>query len=311
MDKKFSISIPIRSFVREGETYRILAERFNIVFFNETGKRLEGADLIRALAHADGAIAGTERYSKEILDACPSLKVISRVGVGTDNIDMQRAKDLEIAIRNTPDSPVNAVAEHTLALILSAMKNIPCHDRQARMNKTPVVPGSLLAGKTMGIIGMGRIGRRVAALAGCFGCTILYYDPYCNDDLSQNWERKTRLEDLLEEADIITIHAAPRKDQKPILDQNSFSLCKKGMIVINTARASFIDEKALADALENGRVSAACLDVQSKEPYDGPLLRYRNVIITPHVASNTLESRRLMEAEAVKNLKDALEARTG
>jgi D-3-phosphoglycerate dehydrogenase len=310
MNKKFSISVPIRSMDRNGEAYRTLAERFHIVFTNTSGKRLEGEDLIRALANADGVIAGTEPYSADILDASPRLKVISRVGAGTDAIDIVRAKERGITIKNTPDAPVAAVAEHTLALMLSAIKHIPAYDRQIRNGEYSVRTGSTLAGKTVGIIGAGRIGRRVGALTECLGCRIIWHDPWCRDELPGSWVQKARLEDLLAEADIITIHAAAQENQKPILDQNSLSLCRNGVIIINTARASFIDEKALENALTTGRVSAACLDVQAKEPYDGPLLRSGNVIITPHVASNTLESRRQMEMEAVKNLADALEATT-
>jgi len=310
MDKEFSVSVPIRSMDHNGEAYRILAERFHIVFTNASGKRLEGADLIRSLAGADGVIAGTERYSGDVLDASPRLKVISRVGTGTDTIDLVRAKERGIVIKNTPDAPVAAVAEHTLALMLSAIKHIPTYDRQIRNGDYSVQPGSMLAGKTVGIIGAGRIGRKVGVLLECLGCRVIWHDPWCRDELPGTWTNKARLQDLLAESDIVTIHAAPQEHQKPILDQNSFSLCRKGVIIINTARASFIDEKALADALATGRISAACLDVLSKEPYDGPLLRFGNVIITPHVASNTLESRRRMEIEAVKNLADALEDRT-
>ncbi|OPY36122.1 MAG: Glyoxylate reductase [Methanoregula sp. PtaU1.Bin051] len=309
MVRKFSLSLPIRSFDLNGEAYRILAERFNIVFINTTGKRLEGRDLIRALTNADAAIAGTEHYTADVLEACPRLRLISRVGTGTDNIDSARAAKLGVAIRNTPDAPVPAVAEHTIALILSATKNIPQYDRLVRGRNHSVLPGSMLVGKTLGIIGMGRIGKRVAALSSCFGCKVIWHDPWSTADLPPEWVKSDNLQDLLAISDIITIHAAPAQNQKPILNRDTLSLCRKGVIIINTARASFIDETALTEALATGRISAVCLDVQSEEPYDGPLLSFENVIITPHIASNTLETRRQMELEAVHNLVETLETK--
>jgi D-3-phosphoglycerate dehydrogenase len=310
MDDRFSISLPVRSVDRDGEAYRMLAERFRIVFTNTSGKRLESEELRRSIARADGVIAGTERYSRQVLEGSPRLKVISRVGTGTDNIDLDTAEQRGIVVKNTPDAPVPAVAEHTLALILSALKHIPAYDRQARRRAPLTMQGSNLSGRTLGIIGMGRIGRRVAEMAGCLGCRIIYHDPFSGAVQPGRWERMSRLADLLSEADIITIHAAPQKEQKPILDGNAFQLCRKGVVVINTARPSFIDEEALAAALGNGQVAAAGLDVQSQEPYEGPLLEYDTVILTPHVASNTVESRRMMEMEAARNLMDALGAMT-
>jgi D-3-phosphoglycerate dehydrogenase len=259
-------------------------------------------DLCNAIIDVDGIIAGTESYNANVLKSAPHLKVISRVGVGLDNIDLEYAKKRGICVLNTPLAPVDAVAEHTIALIFSIFKKIPQYYDKAHQGDYSIQQGSLLSGKTIGIIGLGRIGQKVATLLDALGTKIVYYDPLVKKNMPEKWVQINNLDDLFQTADIISLHSSPQSGNLPVLDKNAFARCKAGVVIINTARGSLIDEKALIHALDSGIISSAGLDVVSIEPYKGPLLDYPQVVITPHVASNTVESRQQMEIEAVENM---------
>jgi D-3-phosphoglycerate dehydrogenase / 2-oxoglutarate reductase len=307
MTERKNIAITIRSFDMNGRAFSRLAAHANIVFSNSSGERLSEKALCVAIKEADGVIAGTERFSAQVLQSAPRLKAISRVGVGLDTIDLDYAREKNIAVLNTPISPGVAVAEHTVALLLSLMKNIPQYYVRVRQGDYSLTQGSLLAGKTIGIIGLGRIGWNVALLLEAFGSRITFYDPWVKGTPPEKWVRKGTLEALLCEADIITLHSSPQGGSTPLLDGTALASCKRGSVLINTARGSLIDEPALVQALKNGVIAAAALDVVAMEPYKGPLLDYPQVVITPHVASNTVESRQQMEIEAVENILDTFE----
>ncbi|MDD1653174.1 MAG: phosphoglycerate dehydrogenase [Methanomicrobiales archaeon] len=304
---KPGIAITIRSFGTGGQALERLRDRASILSRNTSGRRLTEDELIRALREAEGVIAGTEPFTRRVLESSPSLRAISRVGSGTDSIDLATARERGIAVLVTRDAPVRAVAEHTLALMLACLKQIPRRDRAMREGKEIGDPGGLLGGRSVGIIGLGRIGREVARLLEPFGCRILYHDIALPPDTVTAWERKEYLRDLLEVSDILSLHATPPASGKPILDEEAFHSIKPGVIIINTARGSLIDEDALLQAIRNGTVAGAGLDVFRTEPYRGPLLACPQVIATPHVASSTVESRAAMEDEAVEHLLLALE----
>ena len=301
-----SVAITIRSFDLSGPAIKKLKENCTILFINKTGKRLSETDLIDALRNVQGVIAGTETFSRRVINQCSSLKVISRVGVGTDSIDLTAARDHGIQIVTTPNSPVQSVAEHTLAFILSALKNIPQYNEQMRKNNHAITAGSLLSGKTVGIAGMGRVGTRVAEMLECLGCHILFYDPLVARQIPSTWKQIDSIENLVKCSDILSIHAAPQPDNSPLIDVNVLSQAN-GITIVNTARGSLIDEQSLISALTSGKVKSAALDVFPSEPYTGKLLSFPQVIATPHVASNTVESRRQMEMESVNNLIKSLE----
>lgn len=299
---KPKIAITARSFDIHGEAYKKLNQYCDIVTINQTGNRLSENELIAAIQNADGTISGTEIFSKNVIESDPALKIISRIGVGIDNIDLDTCTRHSIKVCNTPEAPALAVAEHTLTLLLSTLKRIPQYYEQVRQGNFSISSGILLSGKTVGIIGFGRIGRQVAVLLSAMGCKILFYDPYIEEIPSVSWKKIPSLDMLVKKSDIISLHSSPPQTGTPIITQEILSNAKKGLIIINTARGSLIDEKALDAALESGLISAAGLDVVSHEPYSGPLLRHSTVIITPHVASNTIESRMHMEMEAVTNV---------
>jgi D-3-phosphoglycerate dehydrogenase len=273
-----------------------------IGFVNRSGRRMPEGDISRAIGGAEGVIAGTEPFSRRVIEACPRLRIISRVGTGIDSIDMEAAQARGIRVFTTPNSPVQAVAEHTLALLLSVLKRIPQRNEMMRQGEEALEPGTLLAGKTVGVLGFGRIGMKVAAMLESLGCRVLVHDPYREGPDQPGVKFLASLEDLAGEADILTLHASAQPGGRPLLDGHLLSRCRRGIVIVNTARGSLIDEAALVHALEEGRVAAAGLDVFPSEPYSGPLLRFPQVIATPHVASNTTETRREMEMEAVENL---------
>jgi D-3-phosphoglycerate dehydrogenase len=300
-----NVAVTIRTFDVNSPAFTALNDSCELVYINTFRTRLSETELCEAVQDADGVIAGTEPFTGRVFQAASRLSVISRVGVGVDSIDVAAASDRGIKIFTTPLSAVQPVAEHTIALILCVMKNILPYHAAMQQGDFSLHQGRLLQGKHAGIIGLGRIGFRVAELLSCFGCSITYFDPFVQPVPRDSWIPAPSLEGLLAGSDIITLHAPAQQNNTPLLDRNAFHRCRRGVIVINTARGSLIDERALIDALEQGVVAGAGLDVFPREPYSGRLLSMASVITTPHVASNTLESRREMEGEAVRNLLNA------
>lgn len=300
MDTK--IAITIRSFEATQSLLTSFQGIGEISYVNDTGKRLNEDELCKVLENVDGVIAGTEKFTRHIFESSPNLRVISRVGVGLDSIDMVAAQEHGVIVVNTPDAPIQAVAEHTLALIFAVLKRITIYNDNIRRGEYTVESGLLLNGRSVGIVGLGRIGRKVAEMLDVLGCNIIYYDPFMTEKLDNTWRCADTLAKLLENVNIVSLHLPPQKDNEPILDNKAFKKCREGVVVINTARGSLIDEGALIQAIENGIIWGAGLDVYPFEPYTGKLLDYPQVVTTPHVASNTIESRQQMEIEAINNL---------
>lgn len=267
---------------------------------NPFGRKLTEEELKALLGRYRpvGLLAGTELITRSALEqARDYLKVISRVGVGWENIDRQAAQELGIQVFRTTGVLNQAVAELTLGMILSALRAIPFQDRQVRSGIWQKGMGRLLQDKVVGVIGFGVIGQRVGELVTAFGAKVVYCDPVSTDRF---WVKRVSLQELLAQADIVTIHAS---GQDQILGENELnSLCKPGVIVVNTSRGGLVDEEALYKALVSGRVAFACLDVFAREPYSGPLTQLENAILTPHIGSYALEARIRMEEMAVENL---------
>lgn len=267
---------------------------------NPFKRKLTKSELIGLLSNGiSGLIAGLETLDREVLERS-SLKVISRCGVGMSNVDLEAAKKLGIRVFSTPDAPTASVAELTIGALLSMIRMIPQMDRDLHDGKWNKIIGFQVSGKTVAIVGFGRIGKKVAELLRPFDVKIIAVDPDIKEDAKG--VRVLSLNDALKEADIISIHAS---GESKLIGKKEFSLIKKGAFLLNAARGGVIDEKALVQALEEGRVMAAWLDTFEIEPYEGPLRKYPQVILTPHVGSYTLECRKSMEMEAVSNLIDA------
>lgn len=286
----------------------LLLDNLNLMGFrivlNPFGRKINENELRTLLEENKpvGMLAGTEAITRSILETSKAyLRVISRVGVGWDNVDRTAAKEFGIAVCRTEGVLDQAVAELTIGLMLSALRSINSQDRQIRDGIWQKHMGGLLQGKAVGIIGFGAIGRRVGELAKAFGSKILYYDPVPK---KVAWAQAVALSELLQNSDIISLHAS---GSDLILGEKEInSLCKKGVIIINMARGGLVDEKALSRALQSGQVEFACLDVFENEPYKGPLIELENVIFTPHIGSYAREARIDMEEMAVTNLLEGL-----
>ena len=271
-------------------------EGFEIVS-NPYKRKMERCEVIELCKNAIGIIAGTEKFDADTLRSLAKLRVISRCGAGLENIDMDVAKRHGVKVFNTPAAPTRAVAELTVALILNLLRKVNQMDGAVRNGKWRDRMGDLLSGKRVGIIGFGRIGRKVAQLLKPFGCDIKYNDPFLKTRIGGF--RQLPLKKLLLWADIISVHVSKGKE---IIGSREMNLMKKGAWLLNLSRGGVIDEKALYKSLKTGHLSGAALDVFVNEPYDGPLKELDNVILTPHIGSYEMESRVRMEMEAVENL---------
>ena len=272
---------------------------------NPYGRRLT-EDEAATLLNNDvvGMIAGVEPLTVRVIQSATNLKVISRCGTGMDSVDLTAAKSLGIVVLNTPEAPAQAVAELTLGLMLAALRRICQTDRLVRAGEWPRTQGGLLAAQTVGIIGLGHIGKRVAKLCQAFEATVVAYDPYVTQAPAD--VTIVPMTQLLETADIISLHTPYSPDLHHLIDAQALARMKSGAIVINAARGGLIDENALKDALDSGRLSAAALDAFEQEPYQGSLLKYDNLILSSHVGSLAREARQRMELEAAENLLNGL-----
>jgi D-3-phosphoglycerate dehydrogenase / 2-oxoglutarate reductase len=267
---------------------------------NPLGKKLSKKEIIQLAKDVDCIIAGTELLNKQVLNNLPKLKIISRCGVGTDNVDHVTAENLGIKVFNTPYGPTLAVAELTVGLILDLLRKVTQMDRELRTGVWKKWMGNLLHDKKIGMVGFGRIGQKVAKLLLAFGVEIGYCDiskVCCNLPCTCK-----ELKDLLAWADIISLHLSSSRENELIFSENEIQQMKKGAWFVNVARGALVDEEALFKALKEGHLSGAALDVFEKEPYSGPLSTLENVILTPHIGSYALEARVFMEKQAVENL---------
>lgn len=266
---------------------------------NPYKRKLTKQELMELLPGVTGLIAGLETIDREVLEKS-DLKVISRCGSGISNVDLKAAKDFGIKVYTTPDAPVTAVAELTVGSMLCLLRSVSLTDSDLHQGRWSKRIGLQLQGKTVVIIGFGRIGRCVAKMLGPFNVEILVVDPNIeNDHLEFKNITILSLEDALPKADIITLHLSG--DQE-ILGEKEFKLIKKGAFLLNAARGGLINESVLCMALKTGYIAGAWLDCFREEPYTGELTQFPQVILTPHVGSYTVECRSQMEMEAVGNL---------
>ncbi len=270
------------------------------VSLNPFGKKLTREQIMSILPDYNYLIAGTETLTRDVLEKCQLLKVISRCGTGLDNVDLDVAEELGIRVLNTPDAPTLAVAELTVALITSLLRKVNEMDADIRNGVWKKKMGNLLYGKKIGIIGFGRIGQKVCALLSTFGVELAYCD-MAPQSCSFNCGEK-QLDSILSWADIITLHISPPKDCKHIIGEKELGLMKQGSWLINASRGGIIDEDALYASLKSGHLAGAAIDVFEQEPYEGTLKELPNVILTPHIGSYALEARVDMEMQAVDNL---------
>jgi D-3-phosphoglycerate dehydrogenase len=288
----FDLEIPECSVLR--------AAGFNLVK-NPLGRRMSEQEACEFLsADVIGVVAGLEPLSKKVLDAAKALKIISRCGVGLDNVDIKAANDLGVLVFNTPDAPSRPVAELALAHMLNLLRGISKADRQIRSGSWGPFMGSLLEKKVVGIIGFGRIGRRVAELVNAFGAEIIVFDIFDFD--LPSYCSKRSIDQLMRESDLVSLHLPYSPENHHIINANKLALMKPSAYILNISRGGLIDESALFDALKDEKIAGAGIDAYEAEPYKGPLIELENVLMTAHMGSYAVESRGIMEKEAVNNL---------
>jgi D-3-phosphoglycerate dehydrogenase len=274
---------------------------------NAKGRKLTEEEIAPLLGDVDGLIAGTEPLTRNVLRQAPRLKVISRCGTGLDNVDLDAAAELGIGVRNTPEAHVDAVAELTLAAILDVLRHVTESDRGVRNGVWRKLMGRLLRGKTVGLIGLGRVGRRLIELLEPFEVAILATDPREDREYADGrGVEYVGLDELLERADIVSLHCPYSKGIRHLLDAGRLGRMRPGAVLVNCARGGLVDEDALAEALRSGSIGGAHIDTFEREPYEGPLTQVHNVTLTPHIGSYAVEGRVRMEREAVENLIESM-----
>ncbi len=253
--------------------------------------------------------SGTQ-VTADLLAAAANLKVVGRAGIGVDNIDIQAATWRGIIVMNTPGANSVATAEQTMALMLAASRHTAAAHASLKAGewRRSDFVGTELYGKTLGVIGLGRIGRLVAERALAFGMEIIAYDPFVSEEVGREMGvTLVDLEDLLPAADYITLHTAVTPETTQMINADSLGQMKKGVILVNVARGKLVDEAALANALQNGQVKTAAIDVYSSEPpRDNPLIGLPNALHTPHLGASTLEAQRNVATQMVDQVVDAL-----
>lgn len=272
---------------------------------------LSKAELLAIMPEYDALIVrSSPQVDADLLAAGTNLKVVGRAGMGVDNIDAPAATLRGIIVMNTPAANSIATAEQTMALMLAVSRHtaVAHHSLQAGEWKRSQFVGVELYGKTLGVIGFGRIGRLVAERAKAFGMNVLAYDPYVSEEVArETGVTLVDMEDLLPHSDYITLHTAATPETIKMINAQTISQMKKGVILINVARGKLIDEAALAAALQSGQVRAAAIDVFSVEPpKDNPLLNLPNVLHTPHLGASSLEAQRNVAIQIVDQVLDAL-----
>jgi D-3-phosphoglycerate dehydrogenase / 2-oxoglutarate reductase len=251
--------------------------------------------LLAAIPEADALLVrSATTVDAEVLAAAPKLKIVARAGVGLDNVDVGAATARGVLVVNAPTSNIHSAAEHALALLLSAARQVPAADATLRAHtwKRSSFNGTEIYGKTVGVVGLGRIGQLVAARLAAFGTHVVAYDPYVSQArAAQLGIELLSLDDLLGRADFISVHLPKTPETAGLIGKDALAKTKKGVIIVNAARGGLIDEQALADAVTSGHVRAAGLDVFSTEPCtDSPLFQLPQVVVTPHLGASTAEA---------------------
>jgi D-3-phosphoglycerate dehydrogenase / 2-oxoglutarate reductase len=252
-------------------------------------------ELIESLATADALIVrSATQVTAQILEAAPNLRVIGRAGVGVDNVDLDAATRRGVLVMNTPGGNAVSVAEHTLALLMSVARRIPQHSaaiHAGRWEKSGS-QGVELRGKTLGLVGLGRVGNEVARRARAMEMVVLAYDPYVSESAARDaGVELSGLNELLERSDFVSLHAALSPATEKLINAEKLSHFKPGAVLVNAARGELVDEVALADTLRSGKLSGAGLDVFAIEPpQDSPLIGLENAVFTPHIAGSTREA---------------------
>ncbi|MBM3997477.1 MAG: hydroxyacid dehydrogenase [Planctomycetes bacterium] len=291
----------------DGEFLSVLKKAgFELVFPKKKAQLTED-ELLEQLTGIRGSVAGSEPYTKRVLDAHPQLRVIARAGVGYDAVDTEAATAHGVAVTITPGTNQDAVAEHTFALILAIAKNLITQHLGTCALKWPRQANLPLRGRTLGIAGLGRIGKAVALRGECFGMKLIAYEPFPDHAFAkQHGVTFVNLDQLLAQSDFLSLHLPATKDSRYLINRDTLAKMKPSAYLVNTARGALVKETDLIEALQAKTIAGAGIDVFEEEPpADNPLFHMSNVVVTPHAAGVDLQSRddmALSAAEAIVSL---------
>jgi D-3-phosphoglycerate dehydrogenase len=278
-------------------------------------KKMPRAELLEKIPNFDALIVRSEtKVDAEVIDRGTRLRVVGRAGIGVDTIDVDAATRRGIIVMNTPQANTTATCEHTVAMMLALARNIPQADASLRRGEwtRSKFMGVQLQGKTLGVIGLGRIGTQVAKRAQAFGMEVIAFDPYVNEEAARaNKVMLVSLDELLAQADFVTLHSSLTQGSRGLLDEEAIAKMKPGARVINVARGALVDSDALRAALQSGKLGGAALDVFEDEPppADHPLFKLPNVVVTPHLGASTQEAQRDVSIQIAEQVLDALHER--
>lgn len=274
------------------------------VVMNPFGRRPSEEELLAFLPGMDGLIAGMEPLTRNVLVNCPDLKAIARVGIGMDTVDLKAAEELGIKVSNTPEAPVEAVAEMTVAVMLNLCRKITETNTVMHSKEWEKSLGFSLRGTKILIIGYGRIGKKTVDFLQPFNAEILVCDPAVTQKDLPDSIHSVSLEQGLESADIISFHCT---GGQTILTEERFKLLKSGIIILNPSRGELVDQNFLIKAIKSKRVSGAWFDAFENEPYSGPMCDVPEIILTPHNATFTKQCRLQMEMDAAQKILSLLQ----
>jgi len=280
-----------------------------VLRFGPPGEMPSEDDLGQLLSGCVGYLAGVERIGADVLSAAPELRVISRNGVGVDGVDLGAAKRHGIEVLTTPGANSQGVAELAIGLMFAAARMIPAADASLKAGTWSRSRGVELVGRTLGVVGCGAVGKRVLAGGAALGMKAIGYDPFARKALEAAGHAWLPLETLVEGAQVISLHAPP--GERPLLDEEMLRRVRRGVVIVNTARAALVDPDAMLSALDDERVAAYAVDVYEEEPpVDRRLVEHHHVIATPHVGGYTEESVERATRAAVENLLAALASKS-
>jgi phosphoglycerate dehydrogenase-like enzyme len=282
----------------------LLAEGFHVEHSPVAGPYAD-QDLAPLLSSYNAVIAGTDAYTADLFAACPALRVVSRWGIGIDSVDLEAATRAGVAVTNTPGTTTEAVADYAFALLLGIARRLAEGDALMRAGGWGEYPGTLVLGKTLGLVGFGQIGQAVARRAAGFAMRILVHDPMLERE-ADRWPEVqfVALDELLAEADFVSLHAAVTSETRRMIGAPQLARMKPTAYLVNTARGALIDDEALLAALEAGAIAGAAMDVYAQEPLptDHPLRGAPRCLLTPHNAFNAVEAARATSMRAAENI---------
>jgi D-3-phosphoglycerate dehydrogenase len=283
----------------------------DLIVPDEVQERLEEEDLLKYAGQFDGAICGDDRYTARVIEACaPRLKIISKWGTGIDSIDAEACSRYGVEIGRTPNAFTLPVADTVLGYMLAFVRRQPWMDRAMKSGEWHKIPGKTLSECTLGVIGVGTIGKVVSRRARAFGMQVLGNDIVEIDHvfIAETGVEMTSLEDLLSRSDFVSINCDLNPTSRHLMNADTFALMKSNAVLINTARGPVVEEPALIQALQRGQIAGAALDVYEHEPLpsDSPLMKMDNVMLAPHNANSSPAAWERVHWNTIKNLLDGL-----